>query len=173
MIRINQLHIFIGLFAISVLSHAAYALADDPKLMGEHGEWKTYSFTEKGSKTCYALSQPKATLPKNVRRDPIYLMITNKQKPRVANEISVITGYPYRKNSTTTAQIGTDKFNMYTNGDGAWVDGSSLQKRMIAAMKRGSGIIVKGTSWRGTVTTDNYSLSGITAALEEIDSACK
>lgn len=176
--RINFLSAYgvicaVGTLAIGVLSLGQPAYADDPKQLSVHQDWKTYSFTEKGSKTCYTLTQPKDSEPKNVRRDPIYLLVTNKQKPRVVNEVSVITGYPYKKNSVTTAQIGTDKFNMYTNGDGAWIDGDAVQKRMIAALKRGSTVIVKGTSWRGTITTDNYSLNGFTAALTEIDEACK
>ena len=32
---------------------------------------------------------------------------------------------------------------------------------------------VEGTSWRGTVTTDTYSLTGIAAAIDKIDEACK
>lgn len=177
MMRISRLPLKIGhLAAIAmavIIISAPKAVADDPKPLGEHGDWRTYSFTEKGSKTCYALGQPKETLPKNVNRDPVYFLITNRQKPRVVNEVSVITGYPYKKNSTTTTQIGSDKFNMYTKDDGAWIDGAALQKRMIAAMKRGSTMIIKGISWRGTVTTDTYSLNGTTAAIEQIDDACK
>jgi len=171
--RINLL-LSAGFIATAAfMSTGSQAFADDPKLLGEHGSWKAYSFAEKGSKTCYALSQPTNSLPKNVRRDPIYLLVTNKLKPRVNNEVSVITGYPYKKNSTTTANIGGAKFNMYTNADGAWVDGAPLQKRMVATMKNGNTIIVKGTSSRGTLTTDTYSLAGFTAALTQINEACK
>lgn len=171
--RINWLWVPMAAIIAGGLGFTGSAAAEEPKLMAVHGDWKTYSFTEKGSKTCYALAQPKDSLPKNVRRDDIYLLVTNKQKPKIKNEISVITGYQYKKGSVTTAAIGSDKFNMYTKGDGAWIDGNTLQNRMISAMKRGSAIIVKGTSWRGTLTTDNYSLVGVTAALKEIGEACK
>ena len=171
--RINWLLLASFIPSAALISIGSQALADEPKLLGEHGAWKTYSFTEKGSKTCYALSQPSNSLPKNVRRDPVYLLVTNKLKPRVNNEISVITGYPYKKNSTTTANIGGAKFNMYTNNDGAWVDGAPLQKRMITTMKNGNTMIVKGTSSRGTLTTDTYSLAGFTAALNQVNEACK
>ena len=45
--------------------------------------------------------------------------------------------------------------------------------KLLAAMKRGNTMIVTGTSSRGTLTTDRYSLSGITAAIEAIGKACK
>jgi len=40
-------------------------------------------------------------------------------------------------------------------------------------MKGGTSLIVKGTSSRGTLTTDKYSLLGISAALDKIGEACK
>jgi Invasion associated locus B (IalB) protein len=39
-------------------------------------------------------------------------------------------------------------------------------------LKAGKQMIVRGTSSRGTETTDTYSLSGFTAALAAIDKAC-
>jgi hypothetical protein len=39
-------------------------------------------------------------------------------------------------------------------------------------MKKGKSMTVEGTSRRGTVSTDSYSLSGITAALDAITKAC-
>jgi len=44
---------------------------------------------------------------------------------------------------------------------------------MITAMKRGSKMLVVGTSSRGTVTTDTYSLSGFTKTKSTIDKTCK
>jgi hypothetical protein len=42
----------------------------------------------------------------------------------------------------------------------------------VAALKKGSKLVVHGTSSRGTKTTDTYSLSGVTAAMDAIDKAC-
>ena len=39
-------------------------------------------------------------------------------------------------------------------------------------MKSGKQLIVRGTSSRGTATTDTYSLAGFTAALAASDKAC-
>ena len=43
----------------------------------------------------------------------------------------------------------------------------------VAAMRKGQALSVKGTSMRGTATTDTYSLDGLAAALGAIDAACK
>jgi hypothetical protein len=42
----------------------------------------------------------------------------------------------------------------------------------VTALKGGSSLVVKGTSGRGTQTTDTYSLAGVTAAMAAIDTAC-
>jgi hypothetical protein len=40
-------------------------------------------------------------------------------------------------------------------------------------MQKGSRAVVTGASSRGTTTTDAYSLSGITAALQKAHAECK
>lgn len=173
MIRFAQTWGFYGAVALGLTPSASFAQAADPQLLSEHDDWAAYTYrNDKEGKVCYIVSQPKNTLPKNVRRDPIYFLITNRPSKNVRNEVSVITGYPYKKGSTTTATIGSSKYSLFTSGDGAWVESNSGEKSMIAAMRRGANMIVKGTSWRGTLTTDTYSLKGVTAAITAINEAC-
>ena len=68
--------------------------------------------------------------------------------------------------------IDDQSYEMFSKGDTAWVD-TGTDKKIVAAMKAGKSLKVEGTSWRGTQTVDNYSLSGISAALAAIDTACK
>ena len=46
-------------------------------------------------------------------------------------------------------------------------------KDIVAAMKRGSRMIINGTSFKGTKTKDTYSLSGFTSAYKAISNKCK
>ena len=68
--------------------------------------------------------------------------------------------------------IDDNNFEMFSKGDTAWVD-TGTDKKIVAAMKAGKSLKVKGTSWRGKTTEDSYSLQGISAALAAIDKACK
>lgn len=136
--------------------------------------WSTYTYnTPAGAKVCYAATQPSETLPAGVNRDPVFMFITNRPKEGVKHEISVITGYPYKEGSKTTVKIGDATFSMYTKDQGAWVDNAAEENRFITAMKGGSDMVITGTSRRGTVTTDTYSLKGVTAALKRIDTECQ
>jgi hypothetical protein len=40
-------------------------------------------------------------------------------------------------------------------------------------MKKGAGMTIIGVSERGTETKDNYSLAGLSAALQKVDTSCK
>ena len=43
---------------------------------------------------------------------------------------------------------------------------------IIKAMRAGNTLVVKGTSSRGTLTTDTYSLKGFTAVHNALNKAC-
>ena len=62
-----------------------------------------------------------------------------------------------------------------TDGDSkewAWTDPSD-DSRTVAAMRRGVTATLKGTSTRDTVTEDDFSLSGFTAAVEDAAARCR
>ena len=61
---------------------------------------------------------------------------------------------------------------MIPDGSGAWLASAADEPGFVAAMKAGKSLVVKGTSTRGTETTDTYSLAGATAALDAANKAC-
>ncbi len=78
---------------------------------------------------------------------------------------------PFKKDSQATLIIDGTEFALFTKGDGAWSD--SKDATIVAAMKKGKAMQVKGTSQRGTATVDTYSLAGVQAAMDKIDDLCK
>lgn len=151
----------------------AMAQSSDPELLGEFNDWAAYTYKAADTKVCYISSRPKASEPKNAKRDPAFLLVTHMPGRKVRGEISTIIGYPFKKDSTARLTIDTAEFELFTNADGAWADTTATEKKIVAAMKAGKALKVKGTSWRGTETEDSYSLNGISAALAAIDKACK
>ncbi len=154
---------------------SAPAQGDEPTLLGSYGDWGAYSATPNGKKVCFALSKPKnsQTNPPGRKRDQAYLFISTRPSENVRNEVSVIIGYPFKESTEATAEVGTAKFAMYTQKDGAWIKNMAEEARMLDAMRKGSDLIVKGTSTRGTGSTDQFSLKGLAQALERADQACK
>src|SRR5262245_14626881 len=154
---------------------AATAGAAQPTLLGQYGDWGAYTASPSGNKVCFALAKPKTTKmePAGRNRDPSYMFVSTRPAEKVKNEVSVIIGYPFKTSSDATAEIGTAKFAMYTQNDGAWIKNVAEEARMIDAMRKGADLTVKGTSGRGTQSTDQYSLKGLAQALDKIEQECK
>lgn len=151
----------------------APSMAQEPSSVGEFSDWAAYTYKAKNGPVCYIVSQPKKSVPDGVSRDPIFFLVTHRPGEKVKNEVNTIIGYPFKKDSTATVQIGSESFDLFTSGDGAWSDSSGRDSAIVTAMKSGQSMTVKGTSWRGTATTDQYSLAGVSAAMEKIDAICK
>ncbi len=159
--------------ALAVALGSAAAFAQDPNLVSEFKDWAVYTYKGKTGQVCYAISQPKDSSPKNVNRDPVHFLITNRPGDKIKGEVNTIIGYPFKKGSDATLQIDGTKFTLFTSGDGAWAASPDTDRKVVAAMKRGSKMTVVGRSQRGTRTVDQYSLSGVTAAVDKINGNCK
>jgi invasion protein IalB len=161
------------LMSIFCTAAGAYAQGNEPILLGESGDWAAYTYKAADTKVCYVSSQPKSSEPKTAKRDPIFFLVTHMPGRKVKGEISTIIGYPFKKDTTVELKVDQAGFELFTNADGAWADTAATEKKIVTAMKSGAALTVKGTSWRGTVTTDTYSLKGLSAAIAKIDEACK
>lgn len=151
---------------------AASAAAAD-KVLGLYGDWGAQTFTEGKHTGCSMWSQPVKDQGKYKQRGPIYAYVTHRPWEKRLNEVSIATGYTYKKNSTVELRIGSNKFSLFTDGDTAWSRSSKDDKKLVDAMRRGSSMIVVGVSSKGTKTTDTFSLTGFTKAYEAIGKACK
>lgn len=147
------------------------AQAADSTVIKRFNDWTVYKAKTKDGTLCFAASTPKDIEPKNVRRGDIFFYVTTWPKFNVQEEVSVKLGYPLKTDSTPSITIGAKNFTLYDKGERAYIH-SSLEKNLLAAMKAGSKMVIKGTSKRGTNTTDIYSLSGVTAALKATVTAC-
>jgi invasion protein IalB len=154
---------------------AAVAGQTQPNLLGQYGDWGAYSASPGGRKICFALAKPKTstTEPAGRTRDQSYVFVSSRPADKVKNEVSVIIGYPFKSSSDATAEIGSAKFAMYTQNDGAWIKNVTEEARMVDAMRKGSDLTVKGTSGRGTQSTDQYSLKGLAQALDKVEQECR
>src|SRR5690348_5480474 len=137
--------------AATAAAPAAAAGDAQPTLLGQYGDWGAYTASPGGNKVCFALAKPKTTKtePEGRKRDPSYVFVSTRPADKVKNEVSVIIGYPFKTSSDATAEIGTAKFAMYTQNDGAWIKNVAEEARMIDAMRKGADLTVKGTSGRG------------------------
>lgn len=165
-----------ALTAAALLVGVTSAAADAPTMLGVFKSWTAASAGVGANKVCYTISHPTSSLPAKAKRDPIGFLVSNWPGRNASAEPEVVPGYQYKEGGTVTAQIGSDKFTFFVKNDAgagsAWIKNPADEVRFITAMKGGSSMTVTGISKRGTLTTDNYSLAGISDALDKIKSAC-
>jgi len=145
------------------------------KLLGQYGDWGAYTASPGGKKICFAIAKPTSsqTVPPNRPRNPIYMFISTRPADKVANEVSIIIGYPFKPGSEASTQIGSTAYPLYTQQDGAWIKNAAEETQMVDAMRSGDSAVVKGTSAKGTQTTDTFTLKGISQALDRTAQECK
>jgi invasion protein IalB len=158
--------------AFAALAPAAPASAQGIQRLGEYEDWNAYQFSEKDKPACYMASAPKKAEGNYTKRGDVFAIVTHRPAEGRRDEVSVIAGYPYKKDSWVQVQIGDKKFRLFTQDDNAWAPDKEADKALVAAMIKGQEMIITGTSARGTQTVDTYSLAGFTRAYQAINDAC-
>lgn len=149
--------------------------AGKPLQVGTYGDWG--AFVAQGGqggkdKTCYALAQPKDRAPAALKRDPAYVFISSRPGENVRNEVSIIMGFPLKESGESRAEVAGSNFDLVVKGTNAWIKNLADETRFIEALKKGSKLVVRAPSAKGNVTTDSYSLSGLSQALEKVQKEC-
>jgi hypothetical protein len=143
-----------------------------PVLLEAYHDWTAYMAQGK-EKTCYALASPKDRTPNALKRDPAYVFISNRPGENVRNEVSIIMGFAMKDNSEAKAEIGNASYDLIAKGTNAWVKNPAQETQFIDSLKKGSKLIVKAPSIKGNVTTDSYSLAGLSQALDRVQKECQ
>ncbi len=146
-----------------------------PTLLAQYGDWGAYTASPGGKKICFAIARPSTseTSPPNRPRNPAYMFISSRPAEKVSNEISVIIGYPFKPSTDAMLAVGSTSFALYTQQDGAWIKDAAEEQHLLEAMRASQSVVVRGTSAKGTRSTDIFSLKGLAQALDRTDKDCK
>lgn len=161
---------FASVTALAVTA-AVPALAAANTHLATHGAWEAFAYTEKAGKVCYAASMPQSRNG-GAKTRQAFITVTHRKADKSTNVVSVSIGQAYKAGSAVEMAIGAQEFKLFTSGDGAWAKDSATDAAIVAAMRRGNTATVRATPAKGSAITDTYSLSGISAALAEIGTAC-
>jgi invasion protein IalB len=146
-----------------------------PTLLGQYGDWGAYAASPHGKKLCFAIAKPASseTNPPGRPRNPTFMFISSRPADKVTNEVSIIIGYPFKPGTEASVDVGSTTYALYTQQDGAWIKNATDEAQMVDAMRTGQSAVVKGASAKGTQSTDNFSLRGLSQALDRVAQDCK
>ncbi len=163
-----------------------------PALVGSYGDWKVYHSAAGKSKICYLLAQPKKRDPEDSDRQQAYAFISERPAEHVRNEISFVMGFdvaaagdlkdkkkakkPKKADAAElvapTVAIGDAEFDLAPKGSDLWIKNPAEEGKVIEEMRKGADLIIKAAAKKGGRTTDTYSLSGFSQAVDKALKDC-
>ncbi len=131
----------------------------------EKGEW-TFFLEDN---YCYIGSIPIKEEGNYTQRGDTYTIVyrINKSPEKI---VQITAGYNYDENKPVVVKIDQKSFKFFSKEDSAWT--KDEDKKVILSMRKGIKMIVEGYSFKGTLTTDTYTLKGFTAAFNQLSKDC-
>ncbi len=151
----------------------AQAQTDATTSLGAVGSWQARTTAQNGTTLCYVSSAP-SQIGRTVKgRDQTGILVTHAADGTARDQVSVALGFPPRKGTSVGLRIGKRSFTLQKiDGDRAWSSSDSLDRQIVAAMKRVDEMTVQATAANGRRSLDRYNLSGFGAAYGKITKAC-
>ena len=160
-------------YKIVILSILLFFFNLESKELAKFSDWTAFAEGEGKNLACMAVSKPKKAEGNYSRRGDIFAIVTHLPGQNKWNEFSIVAGYNFQPNSNPDVTIGDIKFQLFTSGSRAWSFSPSEDDKIVKYLKNSMKMKVVGTSSRGTITNDTYSLVGFSKAYQKINEACK
>lgn len=158
--------------AIALPMSAPAFAQDEPQFRGEYNDWRVFTRPSDSGLICYALSRPTDSTPRAHEHGTVYFIVASWQSGAVDEQPNLLVGYDLRPTSPPEVRVGSSRFDMFTDGQEAFLDDLSDEPDLIRAMRRGSVMRVTATTVAGVATSYEFSLSGVTAALQRVEALC-
>jgi len=159
-------------YKIVILSILLFFFNLESKELAKFNDWTAFAEGEGKNLACMAVSKPKKAEGNYSRRGDIFAIVTHLPGQNKWNEFSIVAGYNFQPNSNPDVTIGDIKFQLFTSGSRAWSFSPSEDDKIVKYLKNSMKMKVVGTSSRGTITNDTYSLVGFSKAYKKINEAC-
>ena len=153
-----------ALLTLSVLPAAAQSV----RSLGDFRDWAAYSASEGAGSVCFALSKPLEVTPTPDGYTEAFLYLTHRPAESVRNEINLVAGFNFAPDQPATLTVSGKSFALFTQRDAAWLLDSTQNDDLAGALRAGSTVTIEGTSEKGILVTETFSLSGATAASRAI-----
>lgn len=149
------------------------AAAAEPQPLATFKDWSVFVIEAGGERICFAAAEASDKSPKSVNHGDIFFLVASWKSGAATHQPSFRVGYTLQQAPAPTVRIGSEKWDMYVSDNEAFIESATSEQSLVAAMRKGSEMRISAMSNRGTATSYVVSLSGITAALDRAQQACK
>jgi len=162
---------FISFVLLALLPQGA--AAQSVQSLGDFKAWSAYSTTRSATPFCFIHSKPISVEPELDGMTQPYFYVTHRPSEGVAHEMNLVAGFEFGTDTLASVRIGSTTFSLFTKDDAAWLEDPSKSSKMALAMRKGTTMELEGVNKQGARVTLTFSLSGATASMRKIDSACR
>lgn len=125
-------------------------------------------FTHQGG--CYIASAPTSSKGSFRSRGQPYLMVVH--KTAALDEVNASSGYPYAEKTDAIVNLSGGQYKLFTQGKVAWAYDAAQDAHLVATMKQGTSLTLRGESPLKTWSEDTYSLNGFSDAYARMKTLC-
>ena len=162
----------LALSAALLVSASGGTFAQSVTSIGDFKDWSAYSASEGAGAVCFAMSKPSSVDPSPDGYSQAYLYLTHRPAENVSNELNLVAGFEFAPDQPATLTVGGKSFDLFTQKDAAWLLDATKNDDLAGAMRAGSSVVVQGTTDKGILVEETFSLSGATAASKAISASC-
>jgi hypothetical protein len=155
-----------------LLASTGGAAAQSVTSLGDFKSWSVYSASEGAGAVCFALTKPAEVSPPPDGYTQAYLYLTHRPAEKINNELNLVAGFEFAPDQPATLAVGGKTFDLFTQKDAAWLLDTSQNDALAGAIRAGTTLVIQGTTDKGILVSETFSLSGATAASRAIDSGC-
>jgi len=148
------------------------AAAQSVQVIGTFKDWAAYSASEGAGAVCFAMAKPTVVDPQPDGYTQAYLYLTHRPAENVTNELNLVAGFEFAPDQPATLTVNGKSFDLFTQKDAAWLLDTTQAQSLAGTMRAGTSLVIQGTTDKGILVSETFSLSGATAASKAIDAGC-
>ena len=158
-----------------ILSSAvpAMAHAQEAVFHGEERDWRVFTRGDGAERICYVQSTPQESNPQGADHGDVFFLVASWANGDATEQPSFLSGQLLRPDSPPRIRIGSDRYRMFVSEREGFVEDSDDEDDLVGDMRRGSTMRVEATHTDGTLVVYEFSLAGVTAALQSARGLCR
>ena len=100
-------------------------MAAEPTAIATYRDWSVFVRDVDGDKICFAATEAKDKSPKSVRHGNIFFLVASWKSGAATFQPSLMTGYNLQDKPVPTIRIGSEKWQMFSSENEAFIEENS------------------------------------------------
>jgi len=158
--------------ALTAALAAATPVFAAPERQSVHRDWEVYRDASGPRTICFAVTRPEDATPKALDHGDVFMLVSNWSGGGPGVQPSFHAGYELAPFRAPELSVGSRDFDSYADANEAFIEEAGEEAELVSAMRRGSSLRVEAQSANGDFTAYEFSLMGVSAAIDQIERQC-